>query len=1113
MDSIFSARNFLPALLTAVLGCMVLGSLVYTSAAQANLRGVVAQPVPASTAPANSPANSKERLYIVQFTDPPAMALPGVAGRHIRTSGLLAGSRETRRFNPDSSAVRSHIRMLDSRQKGILEALGIGDKQIYAYRYTFNGLALKLTPAQADALRLHKKVRKVWLDQRRAVSTSDSAAFLGLLNSDSGLRNNLGLQGDGVIIGIIDSGITPGHPSLADHAAEKEKPRLCRSDWAKNSLLGLWLCRRYSGQGPALFSDVPEHWRGTCETGENFRSEDCNRKLIGARFYNAGFILDDQFPLDDYEFLSPADADGHGTHIASIAAGIEVEANIFGRSAGKISGMAPRARVAVYKACWLEPGAFRATCSVADLVAAIDDAVNDGVDIINYSIGSLDDSLADADDKALLRAAKEGVLSVVATGNEGPEPFTMMAPATTPWVLSVGASSRSGNRVAEGLRVNKPEGLAGDYESKEGSVTLPLTSTGPITNKLILVNDNTITTPEGEEGTTTDLCSAAANADAIDGNIALVQRGGCDFVDKITFAQEAGAVAIIVFSNDQPLQVMAGDEFGINIPGVMIGQADGQLLRDKLAEGEEVEITLDKSIFINFAETGNIMGSFSGRGPSLADPDFLKPDVIAPGVRILGGQSPDVANGFRGEDFQYLSGSSQSAPHVAGLAALIKQQHPDWTPAEIKSSLMTTARQNILKEAGGGDADPFDMGAGHVVPNQSIEPGLLYDTDTTNYDSYLCTVGLTTLSPEECAALPNQGIDAKDINLPSVAITELVSEATVTRTVLNAGPAATYQVEVDAPEGVDVTVTPTTLITDPDSSEPLTFTVEFRSNGAPLYEWLFGSYTWVSDQHRVRSPFALLPAQIAFPEQENASGATSSTSVAVSFGYDGGYSAQPLGLELPCVLPDNNLNDDICTNTAPATVGRDINPFAGYQYKDVPDFWVTRFFLDIGSDQDRLLRISLFDELTNGDDDLDLYIYYCTDENADNFCESIDRLGASQREGTSNEELDIFNPDPGVYIIDVHGYDTENATAKFCLYTWALGSNDNAGNLMLSNVPAAANAGTEATIGASWNNLDDGLWLGGISHQQDQTTTLGLSIIDVDVNGLPVQNPASFSCP
>jgi len=1119
MDSILAG----PKLLLALLGISL------AAVAHADIRGVDGQTYRAGTLRELTQGTSAERLYIVQFRDPPALGAPGAVGPRLVTHGLLAGGTGQRRFDPESSTVRNHVRALQDKQDALLRSLNLSHKQLHSYRYTFNGVAVKMSPQQADALRLHKSVKNIWEDKRRRVSTVYSPGFLGLLDTDGGLRSDLGLQGDDIIIGVIDSGITPNHPSFADRAV-KEQPRLCRSEWGENSLLGRWLCRRFKRPGPALFDSRPAHWRGACETGANFTNEDCNKKLIGARFYNDGFLFEDGYELDENEFDSPADADGHGTHIASIAAGNAVEADVFGRAAGRVSGIAPRARVAAYKACWLQPGAFRATCSVADLVLAIDDAVADGVDIINYSVGSLDDSLTDPDDLALLRAAESGVLTVVATGNSGPEPYTMEAPGTNPWVLSVGASSRTGSRIAEGLRVNKPASLAANYESKEASFTPTLAGTGPVTADLVLVDDNMAITPEGEIGTALDACSELVNTEELSGAIAYIQRGGCDFEDKIRFAQDAGAVAVVVFSNDNPLQVMAGDSAGIGIPAVMIGQADGQLLRDKLTEGEAVEVTLDKSIFINFADAGNVMGSFSGRGPTLAGParpgqvlidsdpmdaitqydstvgsDFLKPDVVAPGVRILGGQSPSVANGFRGEDFQYLSGTSQSAPHVAGLAALIKQQHPDWTPAEIKSSLMTTARQDILKEAGGAEADPFDMGAGHVVPNNAVDPGLLYDTAIDEYDAYLCKQDIARITAQECAALMLPGLDAKDINLPSIALTELVVTDQVTRTVRNPGPAATFAVEVVAPPEVQVVVSPDSIMVGEDSTA--TFTVSFTTDNAPLNEWLFGSYTWISDSHRVRSPFAVRPAAIAWPAQVNGDGTTGNASIDVRFGYNGGYDALALGLEQPCVLPDNNLDDSVCTNTSPATVSEDSLDF--YRFEDGSRPWVERLFINVDADDDLFFRVSLFDELTAGNDDLDLYVWYCLDV----LCENVEFVGAGQHEDTSDEGVDVYRPEPGTYIVDVHGFNVESIETQFCVLAWGLGRNDTGGNLTLSNTPGSATQGSTPAIIAGWNNLADGLWLGGVLHRQDAANELGLTLIDVDVNGLPVQNPGALVCP
>ena len=1084
-------------------------------------------------------ATQEERLYIVQLDEPPAVVVAASRQQRARVAGsiidALPDAIRTRRFDPNNTDVRRHVNRLQEQQDALLDALNAQQNKIYSYRYTFNGLALKLTPRQAENLRTRKGVARVWEDRKRRVATSDSPSFLGLTNSTGGLHSDLGLKGEDVIIGIIDSGIAPGHPSFSERAFEADKPNICKSEWAENSLLGLWLCARFDDEGPIIFTNIPEYWRGTCEAGEGFKASDCNNKLIGARFYNEGFLLGG--PIDDNEFSSPADADGHGTHIASIAAGNVVDADIFGHDIGEISGMAPRARVAIYKACWLEPGAFRATCSNADLQAAIEDAVADGVDIINYSIGELDDSLTDPDDLALLAAADAGVLSVVATGNSGPEQVTIMAPATNPWVLSAGASSRAGTRVAEALRVNTPESVAKDYESKEASFTPTLSSLGSITANLILIDDDQVITPDEEIGTVLDGCSGLANGDEVNGNIAYIQRGGCDFDLKVAYARDAGAVAVVVFNNDDNLIVMVGDGSGISIPAVMIGQADGQLLRDKLALDESIEITLDKSLFIDLSDSGNVMGTFSGRGPSLADSDFLKPDLIAPGVQILGGHTQDVANGFRGEEFQYLSGTSQSTPHIAGVAALIKEAKPDWSPAAIKSALMTTARQDILKEAAGENADPFDMGAGHIVPNSAVAPGLVYETLTEEYDSYLCTIGLARISQQACESLVALGyeLDARDINLPSVAVTELVSSVEITRRVRNVGPAAVFNAEIDTPAGIELDISPQSLTLGPD--DVAEFTLRFTRDGAALSEWLFGSYTWVSESHEVRSPFAVNSAALSTTQEITATGATGVAPLTVNFGYDGDYRARPFGLSLPCVLPDNDLDDDGCNNITPAAVGND--PFNSYVFTDPEEFWVTRFFVDLTptaenptlNDVDFYFRAALYDAATDGIDDLDLYVYFCVDNEGlpngepDGVCEQLDNIGISQRDGSSNELVEDFAARPGVYIIDVHGYETDptdgDAIAQFCLYTWSFNQKDNAMNLIIDGAPNQASSGSSSDITASWSNLEDGLWIGGVAHTEpvptgdpDNENLLDYSLLEVNVNALPDHTGAEpFICP
>ena len=1055
----------------------------------------------------NEPADDK-RLYIVQMDDPPALALhESRLHSGVQASGL--GKRLRKRFDPTAPRVKRYVSQLKSRQAEILRTVGAEHKQIYSYRYTFNGVAVKLTPQQADKLRLRKGVSNVWEDRRRKVATSHSPAFLGLFNSDGGLRSDLGLNGEDVIIGVIDSGIAPGHPSFLEREQiDRRTPRLCRGSFG-DSILGLILCRKYRRPLPIVYDPPPAEWNGICQTGENFDTDDCDNKLIGARFYREG--ADMLGGVDPQEYDSPADADGHGTHVASIAAGNPVDADVFGRKVGRISGMAPRARVAVYKACWLPPGGARASCSIADSQKAIEDAVEDGVDVISYSIGSIDNSLTDPDDLALLAAADAGILAVTPAGNDGPNPGSIDSPATTPWVISVGASSRTGNRVAEGIRVNKPEAIAGNYESKEATFTPKLEDRGPITGILVLANDGETIT-QGEVGTVFDACSALTNGDEINGFIALVQRGGCNFDVKLGNVEDAGAVAMVVFNNDAGVVLMSGNSIGAIIPAVMIGQADGLLLRDRIQSDETVEITLDKAIFITFAEVGDVMAGFSGRGPSFGDPDFLKPDVIAPGVEILGGQSPDAAFGFPGEKFQYLTGTSQSVPHVAGIAALLKESNPDWTPAEIKSALMTSARQDILKEDQVTPADSFDMGAGHIVPNSAVAPGLLFDITTDEYDSYLCTVGLERITADQCQALVDGGLDldAHDLNLPSIAITELAATETVTRRVRNPGEPADFTMEIEAPDGVDVVVTPDNLSLGTD--EVAEYTVRFDSDGTVLFDWLLGSLAWGSETSTVYSPFAVLPVEMAATNEILATGATGTAGVDVRFGYSGMYGAIPIGLELPCVLPDNTPDDSICTDTTTASVTND--PFDSYEFRDSTPDWVTRFTVEVAPDDpanvNTILRVAMFDELTDGDDDLDIYLWRCIDVDDDDVCEDViaEDDWKSQHDESSDELITVFHPESGDYFIDVHGFNTEGTDgANFNVYVWALDSGSDAGNLALSNVPASAVAGTSAMIDVDWAGLADGLWLGGISHNDAPDRSLDVTVIEIDNNAFPSPGP------
>ncbi|MEM1175769.1 MAG: S8 family serine peptidase, partial [Pseudomonadota bacterium] len=312
------------------------------------------------------------RTYIVQLGEP-------------STAESLAVAKTRTSVSKTTPGAESYSAKLLRQQDTLLGAHAPGAEKIYSYTWSMNGFAARMTPAQADKLRNRPEVVNVWEDEIRPLATNFSADYLELFDNQSGLRGPLGLTGEDIVIGFIDSGIYPEHPQLAD-TREADRPSACRSSWGRNSLLGRWLCRRYDKLEDVVLYEPPENWNGACEAGQAFEEAACNNKLIGARFFIDG--AESTGPIDSGEIRSARDVDGHGTHTATTAAGNRQDASIYGSFVDRVEGIAPRARVAVYKACWLRPGATRASCNTSDLANAIDQAVADGVDIISYSVGS-----------------------------------------------------------------------------------------------------------------------------------------------------------------------------------------------------------------------------------------------------------------------------------------------------------------------------------------------------------------------------------------------------------------------------------------------------------------------------------------------------------------------------------------------------------------------------------------------------------------------------------------------------------------------------------------------------------------------------------------------------
>lgn len=971
---------------------LIAGVIAAPGFAQQNLQ------VPDSVAADVQVAKGAPKVYLVRMSDDPVVAYDGEIAQ-LKATRPKAG----KKIDPNSSKVQQYVRYLERRHDKAIAA--VGGEKVYSYRYSFNGFAAVLTSSQVAQVAARSDVIAVWVDERRFPTTEQSPSFLGLNDLGSGLHANLGLFGEDVIVGVIDTGIWPEHPSFSD--------RVDLSDPGGSS------------GAPLAYGPPPAGWHGTCQSGELWSQDDCNNKLIGARYYQEGFGFGGSGLLQQ-EYLSARDSDGHGSHTSSTAAGnADVPSELLGNTFGLVSGMAPRARIAMYKACWNNAGCFG-----SDLVAAIDQAVADGVDVINYSIGSSSTALG-ADDIAFLFAADAGVFVATSAGNSGPGAGTIGSPSWNPWLITVGASTE--DRTFQGSTT-----LGNASEFFGASLTGG-------TSNLTLVDS---------EDVGSELCiPGELDPAAVAGNIVLCRRGAIARVDKSRAVAIAGGAGTILY-NASDTDTQNADAH--HTPAVHINNTDGLAVKayiDAEGAGATSRINAGSPIIIAAPD----MASFSSRGPNGASADIIKPDITAPGVNILAANTPTPYLGAPGQLFQVISGTSMSSPHTAGIGALLTEAHPDWTPAQIKSALMTTTYQTVNKEDGATPADPFDMGAGHLNPNPAADPGLTYDAGFFEYLGFLCGAVPGSVSSGFCAFLDSLGIplDPSDLNIASIGIGDLAGFQTVTRCVTNVGGStATYNVTTNPPPGTTVSVSPTSLTLA--AGQEGCYDVLITNDSAPLGTFTFGSLHWNDGMHHVYSPIAVRPIQLSAPAEIAGSGASGAASFDVVFGYTGTYTADPHGLIQGTEDADNVVDDpsnDI--NTALDTgVG------------------VTFHFITVPA---RTLhsRFSLFDDFTDGNDDLDLYIF------------GPDTAGfpfvGGSGSGTSAEEVNLDSPASGTYIAVVHGWQTDGPDANYTLFDWSVPS-ATGGNLSIDAAPTSATLGSVETIDVSWSGLAAGKHLGAVSH-------------------------------
>ncbi len=982
-----------------------------------------------------TPSASKS-VYIVKLRDEAATT----RAQQLSKTTPKKGAQQQQQYDPNSASNRSYISQLKNKHRSVIMATGISEP-LYTYAHTFNGFAVTLTAKEVSAVEAHPDVVAVFKDERMPLNTVNTPEFLGL-SGPGGLHSSF--DGEDVIIGIVDTGINFDHPSFADDGS-----------YSSAASLG---------------------WAGACDNSTD-ATITCNNKLIGAQFFNASAIASNagvSFASGEHE--SPRDFDGHGSHVASTAGGNAVPASVLGASAGTAKGMAPRARIASYKACWSFADASRDGCYGGDTMAAIEAATADGVNVINYSIGGSLTTLITGPSLAMMDAANAGIFVATSAGNSGPDAGTVGMPV--PWVTNVAASTYTGSTVSSGINVTGGTFDGQSLIADPAGFGPTLADTGDISGDLAVASP-------------LDGCSALTNPAEIAGKIALIQRGACAFSVKVENAEAAGALAVVVFNN-QPGQgpIVMGGSSSTGIASVMIGTDDGSTIAADLAGGATVTAGLSAANTASRPSVGNLMADFSSRGPNLAVADLIVPDITAPGVAILAA-SPVGGN------FRYLQGTSMSSPHIAGIAALVKQAHPDWTPAAMRSAMMTTARQNLVKEDGSTPADPFDFGAGHVVPAAAINPGLVFDAGLADYVGFVCGKSDEVGTIESlygagiCGVLASNGYGpGSNYNHPTIAVSELGSPTFVTRYVTNTSSAAsTYTGTLNAPAGINASLyvfndatgsfePSNTLTIDPGQTRA--FGVAMERTTAPFDVWQFGDVIWQDAAHTVRSALAIktiLPPQIETVGSvtTEATRSTHRVILPVTSNFTGRMYAEGHGMA-PAV-PE------------PGTVFQD--PDSDYSFNE-PELG---FHLVEVAPGTKALKFALNTaDLPNPAMDLDLYVYACPGF-------SCSLVGYSAN-ASSDEQVVVINPEAlqlaesSAYVVFVHGWSL--AGDEFVDYnldvTQVAG---NEGNLVVrsrSNVREGQVTNTYMFM----RNLEAGKrYLGGVSYTNDAGEDIGFTLVDV----------------
>jgi subtilisin family serine protease len=956
------------------------------------------------------------KLYIVELPQTPlALLQPSVAAH--------GGSRAS----------------LDVAERSVRDSAGIPDAEVvYRYRTVLNGFAARLTVDEVTRLDSIADVRLVRADvplarrgdvRRKSGADSDDDGVTGperraaapavaepgeeveadgagadgvdlagdvpsLLGLPRGIWDKLGgpdAAGEGLVIGVIDDGIVVNHPSFADRPFTSGK-------------------RNYVGTPYAPLAG----WSGSCESGPGFAPGSCNNKVVTARQFSAG-IGHDNIDLTK-DKLSPVSIDGHGVSVAAVAAGnYGVDPVVLGNDfgVGRISGVAPRARIAAYKAFWYDKRFGAGVVWEADALAALDAAVADGVDVVNMSFGGpeLDtalpaENLGGAFSRATLAALSAGVLMVSAAGNEGPAPFTTGTPGVDPWVFAAGSSTVARAFVSDvALRAGSASVVAAAESNTAG---LPASS--------VVVGADIA--KAGVSRAEARVCHAGTLEPArAAGRVLLCEVDG--YLDEVaTEARRVGAAGLVMgfFS---PYEVRGND--GFQLPTVIVDDLTVAKMITFRRQHANATIAFSPAHVISTADTARRVSLFSSRGSGLSrdfiDPslqsgafhgafEFGKPDALAPGEDIL--TAVASTSDFSGcpcpqeEAFATVTGTSFASPVSSGAAALVKQARPDLSAAQVLSALSLSARGGSLLRVSAVPANPAQAGSGRINPNGAIDAGLVVTETAQRYAAYLD--GNTQSGSQSL------GIEPHDLNRPSVVFDPFDGPRTTRRTFtsIDAAP-STWRLASAELDALRVEVSPKSFTLQPGQSQTVSITAS--PDGALTDDFIRSAVlliTHATDGRVLRVPVSAVPGGADLdirPVATSASGGTGVASVSLTKATQ--VSASFSGVAAPVT------RRDVVINQGGQRVF-DVNVPAG-----------TALF-------EAAVQVGGVGYL-NDPTDLDLYLLRDDDGDGFGFEDVVD----SSVRPIPRESTGIMNPRPGIYRILVDGFYTGgNASSTFDLTHW-----------------------------------------------------------------------------